>query len=202
MKKIVLSLAAVLAFGLTAQAQDKPTYGFQQSDVFVEGNFGLNSTNDKNTETKTSSFNFNPKVGYMLNDKFAVGASFQVGNSVEKVAGNETEKFNNFYGGVFGRYNFLELGNRFNTYAEVGVGYNELKKGITDVKAKGISTGLDLGFNYFLTPNVALSFTLANVISYESMKVDGQEAVSEFNANINVFDNFFDSAKFGLIYKF
>ncbi len=52
MKKIVLSLAAVLAFGLTAQAQDKPTYGFQQSDVFVEGNFGLNSTNDKNTEQK------------------------------------------------------------------------------------------------------------------------------------------------------
>lgn len=201
MKKIVLSLAAVLAFGLTAQAQDNPTYGFKQSDLFVEGNFGFNSTNDKNLDVKTSNFNFNPKVGYMLNDKFAVGASFQVGNDVTKVAGTKTEKNNSFYGGVFGRYNFLELSNRFHTYAEVGVGYAQTKD-INGYKEKGISTGLDLGFDYFLTSNVALTFTLANVISYESMKGDGKEAVNEFNANINVFDNFFDSAKFGLIYKF
>lgn len=201
MKKIVLSLAAVLAFGLTAQAQDKPTYGFNQSDLFVEGNLGINSTNDKNTDVKTSSFNFNPKVGYMLTDKFAVGASFQVGNDTKKNNGTKVDKNNHFYGGVFGRYNFLDLGSRFSTFAEVGVGFAQTKD-FHNVKSKGIATGLDLGFDYFLTSNVALTFTLANVISYESMKADNQEAVSEFNANINVFDNFFDSAKFGLIYKF
>lgn len=201
MKKIVLSLATVLAFGLTSQAQDKPTYGFQESDVFVEGNIGLNTTNDKNTEVKTSSFNFNPKVGYMLNDKFAVGASFQVGNDVTKVKGTKTEKDNNFYGGVFGRYNFLDMGSRFQPYVELGLGYAQVKD-INDYKVKGLNTGLDLGFNYFLTSNVAVSFTVANVISYESMKGDNAESVNEFNANINVFDNFFDSAKFGLIYKF
>lgn len=205
MKKIVLSLAAVFAFGLTAQAQDKPTYKFQQSDVFVEGNLGINTTNDKNTDEKTSGFEFNPKVGYMLTDKFAVGASFGIGNKTEKVNGTKEDKMNSFYGGVFGRYYFLDLGSRFTTYAEVGVGYDQVKTGVdNEVKTKGMSAGLDLGFNYFVTPRIALSFTLGNIVSYTSAKldVDGAKAVNEFDANINVFNNFFDNATFGLVYKF
>lgn len=206
MKKIVLSVAAVFAFGFAAQAQDKPVYGFQQSDVFVEGNLGINTTNDKNKDVKTSTFNFNPKVGYMLNDKFAVGASFEVGNGTEKIDGKKTEnKTNHFYGGVFGRYYFLDLGSRFTTYAEVGVGYAQDKIGNDNVvKTKGMNAGLDLGFNYFVTPKIALAFTLGNVISYNSSKIDadGAKSENEFNANINVFNNFFDNAKFGMIYKF
>lgn len=38
MKKLVLSLVAVAAIGFTANAQEteKPTFGFQESNVFVE----------------------------------------------------------------------------------------------------------------------------------------------------------------------
>ena len=36
MKKIVLSLA-VLALSYSAQAQENPTYGFNEGDVMVEG---------------------------------------------------------------------------------------------------------------------------------------------------------------------
>lgn len=201
MKKIVLSLAAVLAIGFSAQAQDKPNYEFKQSNIFVEGNLGMNSKNDKNTDTKTTNFNFNPKAGYMLDDKFAVGASFEVGNGVTKINDTKVAKDNTFYGGVFGRYHFLELGSRFTTFAEVGIGFAS-EKDINDVKNTGIRTGLDLGFNYFLTEKIALTFTMANILSYQSMKMDEAKAISEFEANINVFDNIFDTAKFGLVYKF
>lgn len=202
MKKLVLSLMAVAAFGFTANAQEKerPAFGFQENNVFVEGNIGFSSKNDKNNDEKTNTFNFNPKVGYMLTDKFAVGASFEISNDKTKIDGETVDKVNGFYGGVFGRYYFLELGNRFKTYAEVGVGYDQVKD--NDVKAKGVAAGLNLGLNYFVTENIAISFNLGDVLSYRSGKVDGAESVSEFDANINVFNNFFNEAKFGLVYKF
>lgn len=205
MKKLVLSLVAVAAIGFTANAQEteKPTFGFQETNVFVEGNIGFNSKNDKNTDKKENVFNFNPKVGYMLSDKFAVGASFEVGSANTKVDGTKVSKSNSFYGGVFGRYYFLELGQRFKTYAEVGVGYAQVKDGVKDaVKTKGMSAGLNLGMNYFVTKNVAISFNLGDVISYSSAKKDGGKAISEFNTDLNVFNNFFDTATFGLTYKF
>ncbi|MDM1396037.1 outer membrane beta-barrel protein [Myroides odoratimimus] len=204
MKKLVLSLVAVAAFGFTANAQEteKPTFGFQETNVFVEGNFGFNSKNDKNDDTKSNVFNFNPKVGYMLSDKFAVGASFEVGSDNKKKDGTKVDKNNNFYGGVFGRYYFLELGQRFKTYAEVGVGYNQIKEGMDGVKTKGMRAGLNLGLNYFVTESIAISFNLGDVISYSSAKADGGKSVNEFNTDLNVFNNFFDTATFGLTYKF
>jgi len=202
MKKIVLSVAAVFAFGFAAQAQDKPAFGFEQGNVFVEGNIKVNSKNDRNSEVKTNEFKFNPKVGYFLNDKFAVGASFEVGN--DKITNPNTAdvKGNNFYGGVFGRYYFLELGNRFKTYTEANVGYDSGK--VADVKFDGIRAGLNLGFNYFLTDKVAVTFNLTDLVSYKSLKqdLDGAKSVSEFDANINVFNNIFNNATFGLVYKF
>jgi len=202
MKKLVLSVLAVAAFGFTANAQEKeqPTFGFQETNFLLEGNIGVNSTNNKNTDTKTNMFNFNPKVGYFLTDKIVVGAAFSVSNDKTKVNGTTTEKIEGFYGGAFGRYYFLELGKRFKTYAEVGVGYAQVKD--DGDKSKGIGAGLNLGLNYFVTENIAISFNLGDIVSYSSVKEDGAKSVKEFDANINVFDNFFNTAKFGISYKF
>ncbi len=206
MKKILLSVA-VLALGYTAQAQET-TYGFQEGDVIVEGNLGFNSTNDKNTDTKTNSFNFNPKAGLFINDKFAVGLEVAVGSEKETqtVGGAKIEnKANSFYGGAFGRYYFLDLGQRFKTYAELGLGFASAKTetaGVKSPKATGFGAGLGLGINYFVTPKVAINFALSDILSYNSSKVEGGKNVSEFNGNINVFNNFFSTAQFGLTYKF
>ena len=71
MKKLLFAAAAVFAFA-TANAQEEgSTFGFSQGNILLEGNLGFSSSNDKNTETKTNSFEFNPKAGYFLNDKFA-----------------------------------------------------------------------------------------------------------------------------------
>lgn len=203
MKKIILTVAAVFAFGF-ANAQDAKEstgFGFSEGDVFLEGNIGFNSTNDKNTETKTNMFQFNPKAGYLVTDKFAVGIQLGIGSDKDEVAGVETDKNSNFNAGVFGRYYFLDLGQRFKTYAEVGVDFNSGKTGLADAKYSGVGVNAGLGINYFVTEKIAINFGLTNTLSYDSNKYKDGEAVTEFNGNLNVFNNFFNTATFGLTYK-
>ena len=214
MKKVILSVAAVFAFGFaSAQEMDvTPTYGLTNGDVIVEGSLQFGSTNNKNTEIKTSRFGFTPKVGYMVTDKSMLGAQLGFGSTkTEEVNPDMTQKANSFTVGVFGRYYFLELGERFKTYGELGLGFGtvkgEVKTPISTTKSDNINTvnaGLSLGMNYFLTQNVAISFTLADVLSYGTSKFDaaGAKAQTDFNGNINVFNNIFDTPTIGLMYKF
>ncbi|MTG97747.1 outer membrane beta-barrel protein [Myroides albus] len=216
MKKLVLSVMSVVALGMAANAQEveKPNFGFKEGDIMLEGSFQISDKVTKPTETnegkeKFTNYTVNPKVGYFISDKVAVGASVAFGKSHGDFAdmdqiGDAYSK--DIYAGAFARYYFLELGKRFKTYAEVGVGFAENKNDFSKEKLTGIKAGLDLGFNYFVTENLAVAFTLGNVFSYsnQDMKSDGKKigSVSETNANLNIFDNFFDQAKFGLIYKF
>lgn len=204
MKKIILSVAAVFAFGFAnAQEEVKEAkgFGFSQGNIIVEGNLGFGSSNDKNTETKTNSFEFNPKAGYFVTDKIAVGVELGVGSDKTEVAGTETNKNSNFNAGVFGRYYFLDLGERFKTYAEAGVDFQNGKAGLADAKYSGVGVGAGLGINYFVSESFAINFGLTDVLSYSTKKWDGAKAVSEFNGNVNVFNNFFTTAQFGLTFK-
>ena len=202
MKKLML-MAAIAVFGLSnVNAQEvEPTYGFDQGSIMLEGGLGFNTTKDKNTDTKTNAFSISPKVGYFLSEDFAVGVQGSFTTNTTEVAGVDTGDVKTFGAGVFARYYFLDLGKRFKTYTELDLGYQSGKNKIADTKADGFGAGLNLGINYFVTENIAISFGLADVLSYSSAKVDGSEAVSGFNGNINVFNNFFDTAQFGLLFK-
>ncbi|KVV15400.1 outer membrane beta-barrel protein [Flavobacterium sp. TMP13] len=203
MKKILLTAVAVFAFSFANAQDSSKSFGFSEGDVLVEGNFSFNSTNDKNTDTKTNSLGFNPKVGYFLTDKFALGLELEVANGSTEVAGIDTKKSSNFGAGVFGRYYFLELGERFKTYAEVGVDFNNGKDGLGNMETKysGVGFGAGLGLNYFVTENFAINFGLSDILGYSSYKVEDGKAVSGFGANLNVFNNFFATANFGLTFK-
>lgn len=211
MKKLLFA-AALVAFGFTANAQEEQTFGFAEGDVIVEGNLGFNSENDKNTEIETSAFEFNPKVGYFLSDDLAVGVQLMLDTDKETDGMADTEtKTTTFGAGVFARYYFLDLGKRFKTYGEFGVGFDSAKTevevpgvDVDDFKTNGIEAGLGLGLNYFVKENIAINFALTDVLSFRSDKadVDGAEAVTSFNGNLNVFNNFFQTAQFGLTWKF
>ncbi|MES2544404.1 MAG: outer membrane beta-barrel protein [Bacteroidota bacterium] len=206
MKKVILTVAAIFAFGF-ANAQDKKDasgFGFTSGDVFIEGSVSFDSTNDKNTETKTNDFEVNPKVGYFLNDNFAVGAELSFGSGKTEVAGTETAKTSSLGIGVFGRYYFLNLGERFKTYTEFGFGLTNEKDDIADVKTTGFGVGAGLGMNYFVTPKMAISFGLSDILTYNSTKTDvtGDEGANELHLNVNVFNNFFATPTFGMLYKF
>lgn len=199
MKKIVLAAIAVMGFSF-ANAQDSSSFGFSKGNILLEGNLGFSSTNDKNTEIKTDFFEFNPKAGYFLTDKFALGIDLGIGSYKGKKAGIDADKSSAFKVGVFGRYYFLDLGQRFKTYAEAGVGLNSGKDG--DAKYSGVGFNAGLGINYFVSNNFAINFGLTDILACDSYKYKGGKAVSQFDANVNVFNNFFSTAKFGLTYKF
>lgn len=218
MKKILLSLA-VLATGAAAQAQDQP-FAFKQGDILLEGSLQANSEDNKTEMVKTSTFNFTPKAGYFVTDKFAVGLGLNIGsgkveNYTDVNEDRRIEKSNNVGFEVFGRYYIADM-NRFQPYAELGIGYNSMGGEITrynEATSTTITTDLDktnrvganatLGFNYFVTPKIAINFALSNLIGFNSEKVDtaGAKATTDFHANINSFNNFFDTATFGLTFK-
>jgi len=217
MKKIILSVAAVFAFGFAnAQEEVKEAkgFGFAKGDIFVEGQISFSSENNKNTEVKTNSLNFSPKAGYFLTDKIAVGLQVGLGSSKTEnyTSGAESEtKTNSIDFGVFGRYYFLDLGQRFKTYTEAGLNYKteggESTSGGVTVKNDDFNTvkfGLGLGMNYFVTEKMAISFGLSDVLGFKTAKSDasGAKAVNNFNADLNVFNNFFDTPTFSLLYKF
>ena len=110
-------------------------------------------------------------------------------------------KTNVFGIGGFARYYFLDLGARFKTYAEAGAAFGSQKESITGVKANGFGLGAGLGLQYFVTEKIAINFGLSDILSYTSAKVDGGKAESEFEGNVNVFNNFFTTTQFGLTFK-
>lgn len=217
MKKVLLSAVAILGFTFAnAQEEEAATgFGFAQGDIIVEGNLSFGTSTDEvdTYEEKNSNFNFNPKAGYFISDKFAVGIELGVGSS--KYEETDTgysyeETANSFNGGVFARYYFLELGKRFKTYAEAGVGFGSEKwenDGEEVRKDTGFGVGVDLGINYFVTERFAINFGLTDLLSFNSTKseypgTDVEPTNNSFNGNFNVFNNFFQTAQFGLTWKF
>lgn len=204
MKKVILSAVALLAITF-ANAQDNGAkdFGFSQGDVLVEGNLGFGSRNNKNTDTKTNSFSFTPKAGYFLTDKIAVGAQLGFGSDKREIAGIDTEKSSNFGVGVFGRYYFLDLGQRFKTYAEANVGFGSEKDRLADIKTNEFGIGAGIGINYFVTERIVLNFALRDIIGYSTSKVDGAKSTSSFGFDLNGnIANPFSAASFGVGYKF
>ncbi len=223
MKKVLLTAVAVFAFGFANAQEEAKTFGFAKGDIIVEGQLSFTSQKETNSfagvdqdETKFSGFGFTPKAGYFIGDKLALGVQLEVISAKETttdftVTPNDVteEKINGFGAGVFARYYFLELGQRFKTYAEVGAGFGSRKNEVDNVeteKATNLRIGADLGMNYFVTERFAISFGLANVLSFNSTKTEtpaGSETTeNSFNGNLNVFRNFFDTPTFGLTYKF
>lgn len=211
MRKIFLSLA-VVATTVAAQAQEG--FGFSEGDILLEGSLQLNSQKNSGEESgttfsfKESSTLFTPKAGYFINDQFAIGIELGIGaaKGVSTFGSIETEeKTNAFYAGVFGRYYFLELGERFKTYSEVGMGMMNAK--FTDnfgnvSKTSGFGAGLGLGVNYFLTPKIAINFELTDLLYFTTMKDKNTDIkTNEFGLKINEFNNFFGTANFGLTFK-
>jgi outer membrane protein len=104
--------------------------------------------------------------------------------------------------------------NRFQPYAELGIGLNtyssERTAVINDVtttvelpKTNAFGVNATLGFNYFVTSKIAINFALSDLIGFNTVKskAEGAEPVNNFHANINSFNNFFDTATFGLTFK-
>ncbi|MDO6761337.1 porin family protein [Tamlana sp. 2_MG-2023] len=203
--RIIATAVALLAFTFgQAQQEDMAKseinsakgITFSEGDIFVEGYIKFGTTGSDN-----NIYSITPKVGYFLSNKFAVGADLDFGGSK---AGDD--KVNSFGFGGFGRYYFLELDKkRFKAYGEAGLGYNHTReKGPTygDETTNGIKANVTIGLNYFLTKNFAVSFVLADILSYNNSSIEDGATTDSFEMNINLFNNIFTEPQLGLLYKF
>lgn len=197
MKKIILSILAVTAFS-TANAQEEipAGMGFSKGDLFAEGSFSFRSGDI------VDSWAFNPSIGYMLDDQWAVGGRLNFGGSKDN-AGNKESAL-----GVtgFARYYFLTLGatKSFNAFGEAGLGYSA----VTDDPVVGdkstdntINANISIGLNYFFTNHLAATFTLANILNYNSYTPENGDSTSDLRVEVNLFNNIFAQPQFGLLYK-
>jgi len=229
MKKII-TMAALFTFGLAVAQEKSETeqYGFTKGNLFVEGQINISSEKGSSIdegvedyERKTTMTNFTPKIGYLITDRFAAGVGLSYGNNKvtttellnDGQTTRETQKTNGFGAEVFARYYFLKLGKRFHSYSELNAGFltyniDEIEDDVTSSgKMKTANVGFDIGINYFLTPKLAVSFTAANILEYNTYKIEGDEVdssakTSSFSVNLNVFKNFFQQPTFGLLYNF
>lgn len=169
---------------------------FAHGNMFIEGSIQITTGGDEDF------YAFNPKFGYFLNDKFAVGA--QLNFSSDKFESTNT-KTNVFGIGGFARYYVLELDKkRFKAYGEAGLGYgrNKVENNAGSNDTNSLTANINVGLNYFLTRNIAVTFTLANILSYNSVSPENGPSSNTFQLNVNLFENIFDQPKFGLLYKF
>ena len=203
-------MTAVMGLALASKAQ---SFGFQKGDGLLEGAIGVNSTDHKRTQQKTTTFSLSPKVGYFITNKTAIGArvSYDQAKNTNYSGTNETYDLTNGMGvGVFVRHYFLEIGPRFKAYGEAGLGYSnaggEFNNGTTTVKYdKNNTIGINggVGANFFLTDNIAIGYQFANVIGFSTTKANtsGAKASNNFNVNLNSFGNLFSTGQFSLTFK-
>ncbi|HEU4497528.1 MAG TPA: porin family protein [Flavobacterium sp.] len=199
MKKVLLTVAAIFAFGF-ASAQDTTTEGgFANGDVFITGAVGFGSS--KTGDAKTNSFEIAPSVGFFVTPNIALGGRLGYESSKDKTTPIE-KKTNEFSIGVFGRY-YMTPASKFSIFGELGVNYSTSKTeidtpGSKDAKTNGFGVEVAPGISYFLAKNFALEARWG-VLGYSSAKPDedGAEATNDFDLNLDLRD-----ITLGLIYKF
>lgn len=169
---------------------------FEQGNMFAEG--GLKITTGGNED----SYAVNAKLGYFISPKVAVGGQASFGSLENDVTDTKTDVFGI---GAFARYYFLELDSkRLKAYGEAGLGYgkNKTKVGGTTIdNDNSVTADINLGLNYFFTKNFAATFTLANILSYNSVSPENGDSVNKFELNVNLFENIFAQPQFGILYK-
>lgn len=200
MKKIILSMVAVLALS-TANAQEKKSgsEGFAKGDVFVTGAFSISGTNNKNTEVKTSFFEFAPQVNYFVTENIALGA--KIGYSSEKAENNgvDTQDDSTLSLGLVGRYYFTPA-SKFSLFGQLGFDYMTMTDNLTspELKVNGFGAGLGLGLNYFVSSNFSIEAGVT-ALEFASAKADvsGAKNVTAFG-----FGGDWRAVSFGVNYKF
>ena len=201
MKKIIFTVAAIFAFGF-ANAQDKKEnsgMGFAKGDIFITGAFNVSSTNDKNTDIKTSSFEIAPQVNFFLTNNFSLGAMISYTSDKAKNAVADTQDDSSIAFGLAGRYYFTPA-SQFSVFAELGAEYESTKDNLSNptYTVNGFDVALAPGINYHLSNHFSVEAKWG-VLGFESEKADvtGAENVTEFNFGLDLRD-----LMIGLNYKF
>lgn len=202
MKKVILSVAALFAFGF-ANAQDVKEStggkGFASGDVFISGTVGIHSESEG--DVKFNAFTIAPKVGFFVTENIAIGGKLGFTSAKAEAPLTEDEKYTEFSIGAFGRY-YATPASDFSFFAELGADFSNTKSEqapAPDYKTTGFNIGLAPGVSYFISENFALEASIG-VLNYNTNKPDNggnPDSTDTFDLNLNLTD-----VNVGLVYKF
>lgn len=199
MKKVLLSVAAVMAFGI-ASAQDATTTegkGFSKGDIFMTGAIGISS--EKTDDVKSTSFEIAPSAGMFVSDNIAVGLRLGFNSTKNEAPATEDEKITSFMVGAFGRY-YTTPKNDFSFFAELSAYYmtNKVEQDPIEAKTNTFGIALTPNISYFVSEHFALEAGFG-ALRYENEKpdADGAEATNRFGLGLDL-----TQINFGLTYKF
>ncbi len=201
MKKIIFTVAAIFAFGF-ANAQDKKENsgtGFAKGDIFITGAFNVSSTNDKNTNKKTNSFEIAPQVNFFLTNNISLGAFISYTSDKEETAGVDTSDMSSIGFGLAARYYFTPA-SQFSVFGELAAEYASATDNLAvpEFKVNGFGLAVAPGINYHLSNHFSVEAKWA-VLGFASAKADvaGAENVTAFSFGADLRD-----LSIGLNYKF
>jgi hypothetical protein len=219
MKKVIISFVVLVTAICSSNAQ-----------VFIGGELGLKFSggNTKNGSTTIDSpttfgIRFSPKVGFYLNDKFAIGGEVLLGTSIynDKAVTNETTDTEVEWGiAPFVRYSVLEFG-KFSVLFEGTAGlYGTSSKSKTGNTTVDLPSTLSVGLivapllSYELTEKISLEMeldflSLGIVSTTQTTKVSGSSDIKRNNTYFgvgadsnNVLNSDLGAVTIGFIYKF
>ena len=200
MKKIILSIAAIVAFGF-ANAQDSKvaSEGFSKGDLFVTGAFSYSTSNDKNTDVKTSGFGLIPQLNYFVTNEIALGLKLGYASNTATTMGTTTTDNSGFVVGALGRYYFTPA-SKFSIFGQLGFDYTSSTNNLSPNKTKSNTTNIGLGggLNYFVSSHFSIEAGLAALnFGNSSTDISGDKGNSSFSLGGN-----WNALTIGVNYKF
>jgi hypothetical protein len=174
MKKVILSLVAVVALAFGANAQT------DKGSMFIGGTLGFSSEKVEGADESATAFEIAPRFGYFVADNFAIGLG--VGFTSTKEAVPNAEAATSFFVNPFARYYVPTAGENFKFFAELGVNYSTgdfltTQDGIIGafpVEASAFGVNLSPNFAFFPASNWAIEFGIRGLY-FDSINPEGDD---------------------------
>ena len=169
-KTIMKKFLLLAAFGFAATMADAQ---INKGQFMVGGNanFQTSKVEDASDDSRITTINFNPNIGYFFIDNLAGGLRLSVSSYKEK---GEDEGFTSLSASPFIRYYFLPATEKVNLFADASFGIGTLG---SDNKESFNQFSISAGPAVFLTPNTALEFS----IGYNSVGGDAYGGDKRYN---------------------
>lgn len=197
MKKIILSVVAIMAFGF-ANAQDKKEggAGLAKGDLYLTGAFGFSS--ESTGDVKGNEFTLAPGAGFLISDNIAIEGQIRYESGSDTDAADVETKTSGLGIAVGAKY-FFTPANAFSVSLGANISYmsNKTEVGAFDATSKEIGFNVPLGLHYFVSNNFAITSTWGGLgYSSNDNGGDGADKTNGLSLGLNM-----ESISFGLIYK-
>lgn len=197
MKKIILSVAAVFAFGFAnAQDAESGSFGLAKGDLYLTGAFNLNSITQG--DAKFNGFTVAPGVGFLVTENIALEGS--LGYSSIKEDNGVNEATISGFGIAVGAKYFFTPADKFSLSIGANISFNSFNEEFVgpDYTEQEIGINVPVGLHYFVSNNFALTTTWGG-LGYSSNDNGGENNVEKTNSFALGLD--LTAVTFGLIYK-